>query len=445
MCEININLQNTDKYIGSEDFKLLMSKASLSNNKIDNKTGEGSEYLGWVNLPQEINPEEIIKIKSTASKFRGQSELVIVIGIGGSYLGAKAVIDALSPSFGDISKSPRKDPMIIYAGNQISGSYANEVKDLIYQYETSVIVISKSGTTTEPAIAFRFIKEAMEQKYGKQQVASRIVAVTDKSKGALKQLATNEGYETFDIPDDIGGRFSVLTAVGLLPIAIAGFNIQLLIDGANEMREIAKTPNNIVEQYAAIRNALYQKGKKIELLASFEPKFQYFNEWWKQLYGESEGKNNKGIYPSSVIYTTDLHSMGQYVQEGERSLFETFIKVKSQRNDMEILNNIEDLDGLNFLAGMKFGEVNAIAEQATILAHVDGGVPIIEISIERLDEINIGALIYFFERACGISGYILGVNPFDQPGVEAYKKNMFALLGKSGYETLKEELENRIK
>ena len=309
----------------------------------------------------------------------------------------------------------------------------------------AINVISKSGTTTEPAIAFRFIKEAMEQKYGKQQVASRIVAVTDKSKGALKQLATNEGYETFDIPDDIGGRFSVLTAVGLLPIAIAGFNIQLLIDGANEMREIAKTPNNIVEQYAAIRNALYQKGKKIELLASFEPKFQYFNEWWKQLYGESEGKNNKGIYPSSVIYTTDLHSMGQYVQEGERSLFETFIKVKSQRNDMEILNNIEDLDGLNFLAGMKFGEVNAIAEQATILAHVDGGVPIIEISIERLDEINIGALIYFFERACGISGYILGVNPFDQPGVEAYKKNMFALLGKSGYETLKEELENRIK
>ena len=445
MFRINLNLQNADRDIAAVVMEQMSSRALNSNKVIDNKSGDGSDYLGWSTLPEEMNSDEVARIKSVASKLRGQSELIIIIGIGGSYLGAKSVIDALSSSLGNISKSPRKDPMIIYAGHQISGSYANEVKNLISQYETSVIVISKSGTTTEPAIAFRFIKEELEQKYGKSTASSRIVAITDKSRGALKQLATNESYETFDIPDNVGGRFSVLTAVGLLPIAVAGFDIQLLLDGAKQMQELSKTPNNIMEQYAAIRNALYSSGKKIELMASFEPKLQYFNEWWKQLYGESEGKKNRGIYPSSVIYTTDLHSMGQYVQEGERTLFETFIKVKQQRDDMEILMNAENLDGLNFLAGMKFGEVNSVAEQATILAHIDGGVPVIEISIEKLDEINLGSLIYFFERACGISGYMLGINPFDQPGVEAYKNNMFALLGKDGYEELREELTNRIK
>lgn len=445
MLKIDLSLKNIGNLVEEKEFSTMLLDARKANSTLMGANGKGSDYLGWVTLPESIEAEEVKKIISVATEIRVNSELVIIVGIGGSYLGSKAVIDALSSALGNINKAPRKDPIVIYAGHQISGAYANEVKELIKHYETSVVVISKSGTTTEPAIAFRFIKEEMEQKYGIKDASSRIIAITDEKRGALKQLAIQQGYETFNIPDNVGGRYSVLTAVGLLPIAIAGFDIKLLIEGAAKMCEIANTPDNIMEQYAAIRNLLYSNKKNIEILASFEPKLQYFTEWWKQLYGESEGKEGKGIFPASVIYSSDLHSMGQYVQDGERTIFETFIKVATQKSDMEIKMNVENLDGLNFLAGMKFSEVNAIAEQATILAHVDGGVPCIEITMEKLDEINVGALIYFFQRACGISGYMLDVNPFDQPGVEEYKNNMYALLGKEGYKELKEELENRLK
>ncbi len=445
MGRVDLSIKNINTFVDANELEAQISRARVCNEMLDEKTGKGSDFLGWVDLPSSISNEEITKIKSVASRLRRDCELVVVIGIGGSYLGAKAVIDSLSNSLTVLDKSPKKDPIIVYAGHQISGSYAAEIKELIGQYETGVVVISKSGTTTEPAIAFRFIKDLMEEKYGKENSVKRIVAITDESRGALKKLSTSMGYDTFVIPDNVGGRFSVLTAVGLLPIAIAGFDIQLLLEGAKEMKELSMgQETNIVETYAAVRNLLYKQGKKIEMFASFEPKLQYMAEWWKQLYGESEGKDSKGIFPASVIFSTDLHSMGQYIQDGERHLFETFVKVKNVKSDMEITMNVDNLDGLNFLSGVKFSEVNAIAQQATILAHVDGGVPCMELTIDKLDEMSIGALIYFYERACGVSGYMLEVNPFDQPGVEAYKNNMYALLGKAGYEELKEKLQARL-
>lgn len=449
MEKIELNFKNIDNFICKEKYDSILKKAKECNYILENGTGEGADFLGWVNLPNNVSTNDINNIKNTAEKLRLKCDLVIVIGIGGSYLGSKAVIEALSKPLNQINKRPKKDPIIIYAGHNISSDYAFELKEIMQQYEVGVIVISKSGTTTEPAIAFRYIKEYMEERYGKDEASKRIVAITDKSRGALKEVADIEKYDTFVIEDNIGGRFSVLTAVGLLPIAVAGFNIELLIEGALNMKKNTESSvnssDNIAEQYAAVRNLLYQNGYKIEIFASFFPEMQYMSEWWKQLYGESEGKDKMGIFPASVIFSTDLHSMGQYIQDGERMIFETFIGVSTPKNDVVIKSYPQNLDKLNFIAGKSIFEVNKIAQQGTILAHVDGGVPCIEININKIDEINIGALIYMFERACGISGYMLGVNPFNQPGVEAYKDNMYALLGKPGYERQQKTLLERLK
>lgn len=443
---MKIFLKNINPFIDINTYKEVLKTANQCNAQLHTTEGKGADFLGWVDLAGQIRKEEIDSIKATAARLRQKCELVIVIGIGGSYLGAKAVIDALSDPLKALSKTPKKDPIVVYAGHNISAGYLSELLELVGQYETGVICISKSGTTTEPAIAFRLIKEAVEARYGKAAAAERIVAITDAHKGALREVADTEGYETFVIPDDVGGRYSVLTPVGLLPIAVAGHDIQLLIDGAQQMEKecAAINENNIAAMYAAARNTLYRNGKKIEILATFEPRLQYFAEWWKQLYGESEGKQGKGLFPASVVFSTDLHSMGQYIQEGERDLFETFLSVETTKKDITLTANPQNTDKLNFLAGRDLSEINRTAEQGTILAHVDGGVPCIEIKIEKLDEMNIGSLIYFFEKACGISGYLLGINPFDQPGVEAYKNNMYALLGKPGYEALRESLEKRL-
>ncbi|MBR5135668.1 MAG: glucose-6-phosphate isomerase, partial [Rikenellaceae bacterium] len=382
-----------------------------------------------------------------ANRLREKAEVIVCIGIGGSYLGAKAVLEAMSNSFA-LLKRDRKEPIVLFAGQNISEDYTYELLDAVKDRELAVVVISKSGTTTEPAIAFRILKAELERRYGKAEAAERIVAVTDKARGALKTLATQEGYSTFIIPDDVGGRFSVLTPVGLLPLAAAGIDIEALVRGAQDMQkatdESVPYEQNIAAQYAAVRNALYADGKKIEILASYEPKLQYIAEWWKQLYGESEGKEGKGIFPASVTLTADLHSMGQYIQEGERMLMETVISVAKPEHSITIESDEENLDGLNFLAGKRISEVNRMAELGVQLAHTDGGVPNIRIELPAIDAYHIGALLYFFERACGISGYILGVNPFNQPGVEAYKKNMFALLDKPGYEADSKAIKERL-
>jgi glucose-6-phosphate isomerase len=407
------------------------------NNALDNKTGKGNDFLGWVNLPSSINESEITDIENAAASLKSKAEIIVVIGIGGSYLGAKAVIEALSHSFAALQKKQQK-PLVVFAGQNISEDYLYELIEILNDKKYGIIVISKSGTTTEPAIAFRILKNHLEAKVGKEQAKSMIIAITDEKKGALRTLATKEGYKTFVIPDDVGGRYSVLTPVGLLPIAAAGFNIRQLVEGAKNMEKATAQnvpfENNPSAIYAAARNALYKIGKSTEILASYNPKLVYLSEWWKQLYGESEGKENKGIFPASVTFTADLHSMGQYIQEGLRIIFETVISVKTVNNRVIIPNDPENLDTLNFLSGKRFDEVNKMAELGTMLAHVDGGVPNIRIEIPRINEYHLGELMYFFEKACGISGYTLGVNPFDQPGVEAYKKNMFALLDKPGYE-----------
>jgi len=416
---------------------------------IHEKTGAGSDFLGWVDLPEDYDKEEFSRIEKCANKIKNDSDVLIVIGIGGSYLGAKAAIDMLNHHFyNSLPKEKRKTPQIIFAGNNISSTYMKEVIDFIDGKDWSINVISKSGTTTEPAIAFRIFRKLLEEKYGKDEARKRIYATTDQSKGALRTLAENEGYETFIIPDNVGGRYSVLTAVGLLPIAVSGVNIQKIMDGAKQAREDfnqADVTRNIAYQYAAIRNILYAKGKTIELLVNYEPSLQYFSEWWKQLFGESEGKDFKGIYPSSANFSTDLHSLGQYIQEGRRNLFETVLKVENPRHELVIEKDEEDLDGLNYLAGNTVDYVNHKAFEGTLLAHTDGGVPNLIITIPDLKEYTFGYLVYFFEIACAMSGYLLGVNPFDQPGVEAYKVNMFALLGKKGFEEKKEELEKRLK
>ena len=425
----------------------MMARAQQANALLHSGEGEGNDFLGWVNLPSSIDAEQIAAIEAQAAQLRAKAEVVICIGIGGSYLGAKAVIEAMNDSFEYLHRK-HANPTVVFAGQNISEDYTYELLEAVKDYSIAAIVISKSGTTTEPAIAFRIIKAEIEKRYGKADAATRIVAVTDKARGALKTLATNEGYPTFVIPDDVGGRFSVLTPVGLLPLAVAGVDIKALVAGAVEMEKAtaADVPveENLSAIYAIARNALYESGKKTEILGSYEPKLQYVAEWWKQLYGESEGKDGKGIFPASVTLTADLHSMGQYIQEGERTLFETIISVAEAKHTVKVEADAENLDGLNFLAGKRISEINKMAELGVQLAHIDGWVPNIRVEIPAIDEKSIGALIYFFEKACGISGYILGVNPFNQPGVEAYKKNMFALLDKPGYEEESKKIKARL-
>ena len=412
------------------------------------RSGQGNDYLGWIDLPVNYDREEFARIKKAAEKICSDSEVLVVIGIGGSYLGARAAIEFLRHGFyNNISKEQRKTPEIYFAGNSISSSYLQGLIDVVGDRDFSVNIISKSGTTTEPAIAFRIFKEMLEKKYGKEEAAKRIYATTDKAKGALKHLSDEEGYETFVVPDDVGGRFSVLTAVGLLPIAVSGADIDKLMEGAASGREMALNlpyAENDAMQYAAVRNILHRKGKSVEILANYEPSLHYISEWWKQLYGESEGKDQKGIYPASVDLTTDLHSMGQFIQDGSRIMFETVMNVEKSRVELTIGEEPVDLDGLNYLAGKTVDFVNKSAMNGTILAHTDGSVPNLRVDIPEQNEFYLGQLFYFFEFACGISGYVSGVNPFNQPGVESYKKNMFALLGKPGYEKEREELLKRL-
>ena len=445
MKSIEINIQDA-LYFAEKEYAALEAPAVEAFRKLDTGSGEGSDFLGWLHLPSETPQSLVDSINKTAERLRENCEYVVCVGIGGSYLGAKAVIYGLSGLFDDFYGPKPKEPKILYAGQNIGEEYMAELQQLLEGKTFGIIVISKSGTTTEPAIAFRILKEQLEKQVGRDKAKDLIVAVTDAHKGALRTLATQEGYETYVIPDNVGGRFSVLTPVGLLPIACAGYNIEKLLDGARQMEQTALRPGpeNPVEIYARMRNALYRSGKKIEILVNYNPKLHYFSEWWKQLYGESEGKDGKGIFPASVDNTTDLHSMGQWVQEGERTIFETVVSVKTPAITRRIPQDAANLDGINYLADKRIDEVNKMAELGTKLAHVDGGVPNIRIEIEKLDEHWLGQLIYFFEKSVGVSGYLLGVNPFNQPGVEAYKKNMFALLEKPGYEKETAEIKKKL-
>ena len=435
-------------FIHEEEIAGIKAGVQAARETLVGKTGAGNDFLGWIDLPVDYDKEEFGRIKKAAEKIQKDSDVLLVIGIGGSYLGARAAIEFLSHSFyNNLPKEKRKTPEIYFVGNSISSKYIHDLMDLIDGKDFSINIISKSGTTTEPAIAFRVFKEILIEKYGKEEANKRIYATTDRARGALKNLANEEGYESFVVPDDVGGRFSVLTAVGLLPIAVSGADIDALMQGAADARKNAlETPfeKNSALLYAAVRNILLRKGKQVEIVANYEPSLHYVSEWWKQLYGESEGKQGKGIFPASVTLTADLHSMGQYIQDGERTLFETIISVAKPAAEVLIEADGENLDGLNFLAGKRISEVNRMAELGVQLAHVDGGVPNIRIEIPEISESVIGGLLYFFEKACGISGYMLGVNPFDQPGVEAYKKNMFALLDKPGYEEASKAIKARL-
>ena len=448
MKNITLDLSKTAPFLKEHEVDYLEDMVKVAHEKLHNKTGAGSDFLGWVDLPVNYDKDEFERIKKAAEKIKSDSDVLVVIGIGGSYLGARAAIEMLSHSFqNSLDASKRTVPQIFYCGNNISSTYLAELLEAVEGKDISVNVISKSGTTTEPAIAFRVFKSYLEKKYGKEEAKNRIYATTDKAKGALKTLADTEGYQTFVVPDDVGGRFSVLTAVGLLPIAAAGIDIDEMMKGAADGREEYSNPNlkeNAAYQYAAARNALYNKGKSVEMLVNYEPALHYFNEWWKQLFGESEGKDNKGLFPAAADFSTDLHSMGQYIQEGQRNLIETVINVENPKKSLIIEATEDNLDGLNFLAGKDMDYVNKRAFQGTLLAHNDGGVPNMVVNVPELSAYYFGKLVYFFEKACGISGYLLAVNPFDQPGVEAYKKNMFALLGKPGYEDMKAELEKRL-
>lgn len=427
-------------------YKELIPLAQAANESLENGTGKGNDFLGWLSLPKEISEQDLNHIQSVADLLRKDCEFVVTIGIGGSYLGAKAVVEALQDSFAPFKT--KKEATLLYAGNHISEDYLYELIELLKGHKFGIINISKSGTTTEPAIAFRLLKELLEAQEGKDFATKHTIAITDSSKGALRKLADKEGYTSFIIPDNVGGRFSVLTPCGLLPIAVAGFDIKELVRGAKEMMLQTSAQvtgeENISIQYAAVRNALYQSGKKIEILANYHPKMHFIGEWWKQLFGESEGKEFKGIFNAAVDLTTDLHSMGQWIQEGERIIFETVLSIATPKYEVKIPTDKENLDGLNYIAGKRVDEVNKKAEEGTILAHKDGGVPVIRVELPALDEFSLGQLFYFFERAVGISGYILGVNPFDQPGVEAYKSNMFALLNKPGYEEASVAIQNRL-
>ena len=447
MEHIKLSIDKAFGFVSAEKVAGYKTGVKAANESLHYGTGKGNDFLGWLNLPSSIDEAHLSDIENTAKILRDNCEVVVVIGIGGSYLGAKAVIDALSNSF-DWLQTDRKAPVVVYAGQNIGEDYLYELQELLKNKRFGIISISKSGTTTEPALAFRLLKTQLEEQQGKETAKKLIVCVTDKAKGALRTLADNEGLKSFVLEDSVGGRYSVLTPVGLLPIAVAGMDIRQLVQGAREMEKICglgtSFEDNPAAQYAAVRNELYQNGKKIEILVNFNPKLHYVSEWWKQLYGESEGKENLGIFPASVDFTTDLHSMGQWIQEGERTIFETVISVKEPNHTKIFPHSEENLDGLNFLAGKRVDEVNKMAELGTMIAHIDGGVPNLKIELPKLNEYYLGELIYFFERACGISGYLLGVNPFDQPGVEAYKKNMFALLGKPGYEEEAEKLRRKL-
>lgn len=439
MSHITLDISNVRDYLDIQEIEQLAPFIEEAHKMVHNKTGAGNEYLGWVDQPLNYDREELARIKSSVDKIHSDSDVLVVIGIGGSYLGAKSAIEMLKPTF------KKQKTEVIFAGHHLSGHYLNELTDYLKTKKFSINVISKSGTTTEPAIAFRLLKKLLEDTH--DDADSRIYVTTDKEKGALKELAINKGYETFIVPDDIGGRYSVLTAVGLLPIFAAGIDIDAMLDGAAAAVEDTKETelkNNHAYVYALIRNILYNKGYHTEMLINYEPRLEYFSEWWKQLYGESEGKDYKGIMPHSANFTTDLHSLGQYIQEGRRTLFETVIRVNAPISDIELTKTEDDLDGLNYLAGLTVSEVNDRALEGTVLAHVDGGVPNLIIKVPKLDAYTYGYLAYFFMKACALSGYLLGVNPFDQPGVEAYKTNMFALLNKPGYEELRDELNDRL-
>ncbi len=442
---MKLELNHIFPFVSKEAIQAHESAVASVYHTIYNKTGAGNDFLGWVSLPSEIDESLIADIEQTAATLRGKSDLFVVVGIGGSYLGARAVIEALQNHFAPLTG---EKPLIVYAGHNMSEDYLDELLAILDHRDYSLAVISKSGTTTEPAIAFRILKGHIIKKYGEQEAASRIVAITDKAKGALKQLANVKGYKTYVVPDDVGGRFSVLTPVGLLPIAMAGIDIRQLIAGAVEMEKLCKSNptlnGNIVSEYAVVRHLLYGMGKTNEIMVNYEPRLVYFSEWWKQLYGESHGKGHKGIFPASVTFSTDLHSMGQYIQDGLRNLFETVISVEHSNHELRIPMESDDLDQLNYIAGKRISEVNHKAELGTMLAHVDGGVPVLRIVIPEVSAFVLGQLIYFFEMGCALSGYMLEVNPFDQPGVEAYKKNMFALLGKKGYEAQTEALNKRL-
>ncbi len=445
---ITLDTTNVLPFISEDQILQMEPQVKLAHDMLHKKSGPGNDFLGWLDLPSSYDREEFSRIRKAASKIRKDSDVLLVIGIGGSYLGARAAIELLSHSFANIaSKKVRKSPQILFCGNSISATYLADLFDLLEGRDVSVNIISKSGTTTEPAIAFRIFRAFMEEKYGKDEARKRIYATTDKARGALKGLADEEGYETFVVPDDVGGRFSVLTAVGLLPIAVAGIDIREMMKGAKDASLAYKKPSvtqNACYRYAAVRNCLLRSGYTTEIMVNYEPSFHFMTEWWKQLFGESEGKDGRGIFPAGVDNTTDLHSMGQYVQDGQRILFETVVSVEKARRSFAIPNDKDNLDGLNFLSGMDMNEVNRKAMQGTVLAHVDGKVPNLILSVPELTAYWFGQMVYFFEKACGISGYLLAVNPFNQPGVEAYKKNMFALLGKPGYEKEKAILEDRL-
>jgi len=447
MANLKVNIDKVKTFVSNELIDSYKEEIKRSNKALHDRTGRGNDFLGWVNIPSSIKEDFLSDIEKVASIFKAKCEVVVVVGIGGSYLGSKAVIDALSHSFAPLME--KKNPAVVFAGQNIGEDYTSELIELLDKKTYGIVVISKSGTTTEPAVAFRILKAHLENKIGKAAAKELIVAITDEKRGALKTVATKEGYKTYVIPDDVGGRYSVLTPVGLLPIAIAGFNIREFVKGALEMEKICGVSTAYEENpaytYVAARNALYKKGKKVEILANYNQKLVYISEWWKQLYGESEGKENLGIFPASVNFTADLHSMGQYIQEGERHIFETVITVKNPDRKVLIPTDAENQDGMNFIAGKRIDEVNKMAELGTLIAHVDGGVPNIVIELPEISAYSIGQLLYFFEKACGISGYVLGVNPFDQPGVEAYKKNMFALLEKPGFEKETAAIKERLK
>jgi len=447
MQHIKLSIEKAFGFVSEQavaDYKTQVTKANAA---LHNGTGKGSDFLGWLNLPSSIDEAHLTDVENTAKILRDNCEIVVVIGIGGSYLGAKAVIDALSNSF-DWLQTERTSPAVVYAGQNIGEDYLYELQELLKNKKFGIISISKSGTTTEPALAFRLLKTQLEEQQGKEAAKNLIVCVTDKARGALRTLATQEGYKTYVIEDNIGGRYSVLSPVGLLPIAVAGFDIRKLVEGAVTMEKLCGEDiafeENPATQYAAVRNELYKSGKTTEILVNFHPKLHYIGEWWKQLYGESEGKENKGIFPAAVDFTTDLHSMGQWIQEGERNIFETVISVNEPNYTKIFPHDEANLDGLNFLSGKRVDQVNKMAELGTMIAHVDGGVPNLKIELPKLNEYYLGELLYFFEKACGISGYVLGVNPFDQPGVEAYKKNMFALLDKPGFEAETKAIKARL-
>ena len=446
--KLNFNYQFAKNFFNENELKQIKPYVELANEVLTSKSGAGNDFLGWVDLPENYDKDEFARIKKAAEKIKNDSEVLVVIGIGGSYLGAKAAIEFLSHSFyNNLPKDKRKTPEIYFAGTNMSGVYLQHLIDVVGDRDFSVNVISKSGTTTEPAIAFRVFKKMLEEKYGKEEAAKRIYATTDKEKGALKTLATTEGYETFVVPDNVGGRFSVLTAVGLLPIAAAGINIDELMAGAKDaMNDFANKnmDENQALQYAAVRNILHRKGKDLELMVNYEPRVHYLAEWWKQLFGESEGKDGKGLYPTSADFSADLHSLGQYIQEGQRLFFETVVSIGKPEVEFVIESDKDNLDGLNFIAGKTLDYVNKKATDGVILAHIDGDVPNLGVNIPEATPYHLGYTFYFFEKACGVSGYLLGVNPFDQPGVEAYKKNMFALLGKPGYEEAGKELEKKL-